>query len=102
MLRADRAGPWLRPGWNGNASAARWRWVDTQRDQAMDHERLDRRRCEWMGEGRGRYHRVPRREGNAGIFDPRYPWKIFDAPRDHLGSAFQGLQNSDARASAGP
>src|SRR5260370_35016564 len=102
MLRADRAGSWVRPGRNGNASAARWRRVDTQRDQAMDYERLDRRRCDWMGEGRWGYHPVPRREGNAGILDPRFPWKMFDAGMHAPGIAFQGRATSGKTASAGP
>ena len=44
MLRADRARPWLRPGRDGDAGAKRRRRMDSQRDQALDHQRLDRRR----------------------------------------------------------
>src|ERR1700719_1307670 len=43
MLRAHRAGPRVGPGRDGNAGAARRRRLDSQRNQAMDHERLDRR-----------------------------------------------------------
>ena len=52
MLRADRAGPRLGPGRDGNAGAARRRRMDSQRHQAMDHQRLDRRRRDRVGEGR--------------------------------------------------
>ena len=99
MLRAHRAGPRLGPGRDGNAGAARRRRMDSQRNQAMDHERLDRRRRDCVGEGRGRHNRIPRRKRDAGILDARHPRKIFDARVDHVGADFRRRANSEDGAS---
>ena len=99
MLRADGTRPRLGPRRDGNAGAARRRRMDSQRNQAMDHQRLDRRRRDCVGEGRRRHNRVPGREGDAGILDPRHPRKIFDARVDHLGTDFRRRANSEDGAS---
>ena len=54
LLRPDRARPRLRSRRHGDARAARRRRLGPHRHEALDHQRLDRRRRDRLGEGRRR------------------------------------------------
>ena len=90
MLRPDRTRPRLRPGRDGDARATRRRRMDSQRHQAMDHQRFDRRRRDGVGEGREGITGFMVEKGTPGLHHPRHPRQVLDARVDHLGADFRG------------
>ena len=98
LLRPHRARPRLRSRRDGDPRRPAGRPLRPERHQALDHERLGRRRGRRVGQGRRRRdRRLPRREGHAGLRRPRHPRQVLDARVDHLGALLPGLPHPRSR-----
>ena len=70
-----------------------------ERRQAVDHQRLDRRRRGRLGQARRRRPRLPGREGHAGLLHVRAQGQVLAARVGHLRARVRGLPHPRRRTS---
>ena len=79
------------PRRHGDPCPARRRALGLERHEALDHERLHRRRRHRVGEGRrGRDPRLPGGARHAWLLDPRHQGEVLAARVHHVGAGARG------------
>ncbi len=92
LLRPHRARPRLGPRRHEDAGPPPGRRLRAERHQAVDHQRIHRRRGGGVGaRGRRRDLRLSRRARDARVLHPRHPRQVLDAGLHHLRAELSGL-----------
>src|SRR5262249_16044623 len=98
LLRPDRARLRLEPGRDAHDRAARRRRrLRPPRDQALDHERLDRRRRRGVGQARRRRARLPGPAGHSRLLGDGHPRQVLAAGVGDERAGARGLRGSRGR-----
>ena len=79
LFRTHRAGLRLEPRRHADYRAARWRRLDPERRENLDHQRHAGRCGHRVGARRGRHPRISGGEGHAGIHVVGYSREVVDA-----------------------